>query len=315
MRDLVPQQKSGQKLAPIQALNLLFKDYKPNTQKAYTRIFADFQKWAAIGNLEELQKLNSLSILEYKAFLKSQGKKPASINQTMSALRQVFKVLTEFHYLPENPFKSSVIRNEKVSEISTKGALRVSQLDAMLKANALERYDPRRSELLRKRNALLLRFLYFTAARRGEAANLRWEDLQQDGAFHIALIHHTKSGVPQRVKIRNELHEELLAWKDLLTAHDLDSAWIFVSLGWRTSGQKMTGKGINDIVVRLGKAIGLNISAHFMRHTAITLALEMGESLQKVQSYARHSSANTTIRYFHDQEILKKNPTDRLPLI
>ena len=41
----------------------------------------------------------------------------------------------------------------------------------------------------------------------------------------------------------------------------------------------------------------------------------MGEPLQKVQAYARHSSANTTIRYFHDQEILKKNPTDRLPRI
>ena len=77
----------------------------------------------------------------------------------------------------------------------------------------------------------------------------------------------------------------------------------------------MSGKGVNDVVSKLGSSIGLKISAHYLRHTAITLALELGEPLQKVQSYARHASANTTIRYFHDQQFLEKNPTDRLPMI
>ncbi|HBD29309.1 MAG TPA: integrase, partial [Deltaproteobacteria bacterium] len=44
-------------------------------------------------------------------------------------------------------------------------------------------------------------------------------------------------------------------------------------------------------------------------------AVELGESLQKVQSYARHASANPTIRYFHDRQLLEKNPTDSLPMI
>ena len=77
----------------------------------------------------------------------------------------------------------------------------------------------------------------------------------------------------------------------------------------------MSGKGVNDVFSKLGSAIGLKIAAHYHRHTAITLALELGEPLQKVQSYARHASANTTIRYFHDQQFLEKNPTDRLPMI
>ena len=319
-------EKRGE-FTPSQALMLLFEDYKPNTRRAYTRIFADFQKWASLQGVRvptrsskryrgrKLQTLTSLTILEYKSFLKAQGKKPASINQTMSALRKVFKVLTEFGYLPDNPFKSTVIRNEKVSDVSTKGALPITQLNAMMTANANETYDPRVAELMRQRNALLLRFLYLTAARRGEVAELRWEDLRQDGKFHVALLQNTKSGVPQRLKIRNELFAELQEWRDSLREKKLEGAWVFISLGFRTFGQKMTGKGVNDVVFRLGKAVGLDISAHTMRHTAISLALELGEPLQKVQAYARHSSANTTIRYFHDQEILQKNPTDRLPLI
>ena len=310
-----PTNKTEQEISPSQALMLLFEDYKPNTRRAYTRIFADFQKWASLKGVKELHKLTSLTILEYKSFLKAQGKKPASINQTMSALRKVFKVLAEFGYLSANPFKSTVIRNEKVTDISTKGALLITHLNAMIAANASDCYDPRVAELMRQRNGLLLRFLYFTAARRGEVANLCWEDIQQDGKFHVALLHNTKSGVPQRLKIRSELVAELQEWREALYAKGLERDWVFISLGFRTLGQKMTGKGINDVVVRLGKSVGLDISAHTMRHTAITLALELGEPLQKVQAYARHSSANTTIRYFHDQEILQKNPTDRLPLI
>ncbi len=313
--DLPAKWNKQRDISPGQALQLVFENYKPNTRRAYARVFRDFQEWAAIQDIEDLKQLNSLTILEYKSYLKAQGKKSASINQTMSALRNVFKVLTEFQYLPENPFKSSVIRSEKVSDISTKGALRLTHLSAMMEANDQAPYDIRVADLMRKRNGLLLRFLYFTAARRSEAANLRWEDIQQDGEFHVALIHDTKSGVPQRLKIREELHAELQEWKQCLQLAGLEKPWVFVSLGFRTRGKKMTGKGVNDVIARLGKAIGLDISAHYMRHTAITIALEMGEPLQKVQAYARHSSANTTIRYFHDQELLKKNPTDRLPRI
>ena len=116
-------------------------------------------------------------------------------------------------------------------------------------------------------------------------------------------------------KCSNELFKDLLDWKNMLKENGIISDYVFPSLSFRTFGKKMSGKGINDIIVRLGKCIGLNISAHYLRHTAITLALEMGEPLEKVQSYARHASANTTIRYYHDRQLLEKNPTDKLPLI
>ncbi len=262
-----------------------------------------------------MDNFDPLRMLEYKNFLKSSGKKPATINQTMSGLRKVCKVLTEFGYLKHNPFKSSLIRAEKIDSAASKGALQVSQLNAMIEANEIMEYDGRIAPLLRFRNGLVLKFLYLTAARRGEAADLLWNDIVQDGSFQVAILRHTKSGKEQRIKLRKELNEELEEWKIMLQENNVVTTNVFPSLGFRTMGDKMSGKGINDVIVRLGKAIGLNISAHFLRHTAITLALELGEPLQKVQSYARHASANTTIRYFHDRQLLEKNPTDTLPLI
>ena len=301
--------------SPAKALELVFGEYSPNTQRAYARAFRDFQEWADFRELNEMENFDPLRMLEYKNFLKSSGKKPATINQTMSALRKVCKVLTEFGYLKHNPFKSSLIRAEKIDSAASKGALQVSQLNAMIEANQIMEYDGRIAPLLRFRNGLVLKFLYLTAARRGEAADLLWNDIVQDGSFQVAILRHTKSGKEQRIKLRKELNEELEEWKIMLQKNNVVTKNVFPSLGFRTMGDKMSGKGINDVIVRLGKAIGLNISAHFLRHTAITLALELGEPLQKVQSYARHASANTTIRYFHDRQLLEKNPTDTLPLI
>ena len=302
-------------LAPNEALKLVFGEYAANTQRAYARAFRDLQEWADIRELREMENFDPLKMLEYKNQLKTSGKKASTINQTMSALRKVCKVLTEFGYLKQNPFKASVIRAEKVDTATSKGALQVSQLNAMMEANKVMQYDGRTAKLLRCRNGLVLKFLYLTAARRGEAADLRWDDIVQDGTFYVAVLRFTKSGKEQRIKLRDELHEELSSWRLLCQQNSIDSAYVFPSLGFRTLAHQMSGKGINDIVSRLGKAIGLNISAHYLRHTAITLALELGEPLQKVQSYARHASANTTIRYFHDRQLLEKNPTDRLPLI
>jgi len=302
-------------LSSAKILDLIFSEYTPNTRRAYARAFRDLQSWAGVSDVRELSSFDSLKLLDYKNHLKAQGKKASSVNQAMSALRKIFKILQEFGYIAHNPLKSSLLRTEKVSPLSNKGALRIQQLSSMLNANQDLAYDERIEMLIRPRNHLLLTFLYLTAARRSEVASLQWSDLYEDGKFHVAMLRETKSGVAQRLKIRPELHDGLLAWKESLRLHGLKTEWIFPSLSFRTMGKQMSGKGINDVVVRLGEAIGLKISAHYLRHTAITVALELGEPLQKVQSYARHASMNTTLRYYHDQQFLEKNPTDRLPMI
>ena len=41
------------------------------------------------------------------------------------------------------------------------------------------------------------------------------------------------------------------------------------------------------------------LTAHSLRHTAITLALMAGQNLADVQAFARHTSINTTMIYNH----------------
>ncbi len=42
------------------------------------------------------------------------------------------------------------------------------------------------------------------------------------------------------------------------------------------------------------------LTAHSLRHTAITLSIKGGASLQQAQAMARHSDPKTTMIYFHN---------------
>ncbi len=49
------------------------------------------------------------------------------------------------------------------------------------------------------------------------------------------------------------------------------------------------------------------LSAHSLRHTGITMALDAGVPLRDVQDYARHRDARTTRRYDHSRDSLDRN--------
>ena len=83
---------------------------------------------------------------------------------------------------------------------------------------------------------------------------------------------------------------------------------LFASLSHRNYGGRMTTYSISRICKAAMRHAGFDNSrftAHSLRHTAITLALLAGISIQDVSKFARHSSINITMIYSHDVERLK----------
>lgn len=69
--------------------------------------------------------------------------------------------------------------------------------------------------------------------------------------------------------------------------------------------QRMSTRAIRRIVKQRLRGISLDsprLSAHSMRHTAITMSLLAGVSVQEAQALARHSSIDTTMIYAHNLE-------------
>lgn len=78
---------------------------------------------------------------------------------------------------------------------------------------------------------------------------------------------------------------------------------LFTSLSNKSYGRRLTTRSLRRIAKGALRKAGFDdprLTAHSMRHSAITLALLGGASLQQAQALARHSNINTTLLYSHN---------------
>jgi integrase/recombinase XerC/integrase/recombinase XerD len=90
---------------------------------------------------------------------------------------------------------------------------------------------------------------------------------------------------------------------------------LFTSLSGRNRRGRLTTRSVRRIVRLALLRIGLRskrISAHSLRHTAVTLALIGGASVQEASTFARHSSINTTMIYAHNVDRIASAPERKI---
>lgn len=90
---------------------------------------------------------------------------------------------------------------------------------------------------------------------------------------------------------------------------------LFASAAHRNTGERMTTRSISRIVKNALRAAGLEsdrLTAHSLRHTAATLAMLNGASLQEVQQLLGHKSINITMVYLHTLERANNSSTDKI---
>jgi integrase/recombinase XerC len=83
---------------------------------------------------------------------------------------------------------------------------------------------------------------------------------------------------------------------------------LFISLSNNSNGERISTRSVSGIVktslVRAGYE-SARLTAHSLRHTAVTLSLLGGNSLQEVQQFARHANISTTQIYAHNLDRAK----------
>jgi integrase/recombinase XerC/integrase/recombinase XerD len=80
---------------------------------------------------------------------------------------------------------------------------------------------------------------------------------------------------------------------------------LFCSHSDRNRGEALSTRSISRIIKNSMRAVGLDdsrLTAHSLRHTAISLSIQGGASLQQAQAMARHTDSKTTLVYFHNLE-------------
>jgi len=274
---------------------LLAQDVSAKSKESYKRALRQFFKYAAENCLVNFSRLD---ILEYKNHLVNREYSAYTVTHYITSVRKFFE-WTESEKIYPNIAKS--VKGAKQPKGFRKESLTVEQVKRVL--NSVDR-----STLQGKRDFSLLRLLITTGLRTIELVRADIFDLVQEGGEAILYI----QGKGRQSKDDFVLlpEETLNPIREYLTARKTISEKepLFVSMSDRNNGQRLTTRSISRMVKNYLIGAGLDsikLSAHSFRHTAVTLSLLGGASLQEAQTMARHANINTTLVYAHNIDRVK----------
>lgn len=146
----------------------------------------------------------------------------------------------------------------------------------------------------------LIGLLYYAGLRIAEAAALTIDDVPMSARTGSIEVREGKGGKPRSIPVARELRPVLMAWRERRLRECADAGIIGgqgCSLFVGKHGKPLGDTGIRRRVVKLGKAIGLDLHPHTLRHTFGTRLIREGVDVVTVAELMGHSRLETTRRY------------------
>jgi site-specific recombinase XerD len=273
-------------------------DASPKTVDTYMHALGVFCRWLesrGIGPLDATRE----TVIDFKRHMA--GEHAAStVNAYLTAIRSFYAWLASTG-MAENV--AAGVRGVRESAHSAKDCLTADQAAAVARGGALN--DGEGEAALRDRamlNLMVRRGLRTIEVSRADVGDVRFECgrsvLYVQGKGHADKDDFIVLG-----------DECLGPIRDYLSArgHVRDDDPLFAATGNRNRGGRMTTRTISRIAKGAMESIGLDsprLTAHSLRHTAVTLSLMGGASVQEAQAMARHASIGTTMIYAHNLDRL-----------
>ena len=281
---------------------LTAQDIKETSKTTYRKGLNQFLLWLKETGLTNPDRN---TILRYKAELGSRGLSPFSISAYVVAIRQFFRWTGGMKLYPDI---AEGIKTAKNGRGFHKDPLTISQIKSLLAS-----ID--QATLAGKRDYALINLLIRTGLRTIEIIRADVGDIrQQSGEALLWIQGKGQDAKDQFVVLTPDtlgpIHEYLKA-----RGNPGKDAALFASVSDRNDGDGLTTRTIRRIVKDRLRGIGIDsdrLTAHSLRHTGITLALQAGASIQEAQALARHANINTTLIYSHNIDRLKNAPERKI---
>lgn len=164
------------------------------------------------------------------------------------------------------------------------------------------------------RNYAMILLILTCGLRVSEVAKLDVNDLYNaSGTFCLRIHGKGRDGKSDTGTVPEKVAVAVFRWFDTRASFGMNQP-MFVSLGHSHAGKRLCSRTISQIVKHALRKAGFDsprLTAHSLRHSAVTLALLGGATLQEAQQFARHSRIETTQIYAHNLEVLN-NPCSKL---
>ncbi|MBR4543417.1 MAG: tyrosine-type recombinase/integrase [Lachnospiraceae bacterium] len=276
----------------LEARFIAFLDAKPKTVQTYTRALRQFFNWL---NYRGIRRPTFEDVKAYREEL-AQDHKPTTVQAYIFTVRRFFE-WTESEGLYPNV--AGKIKGARIDREHKKDYLTSEQVKAVL-------HGIDRSTLQGKRNYAIVALMITGGLRDIEVSRAKVEDLRTAGNNTVLFLqgkgHDEKTDyviIPEQTEraIREYLRER---------GKTNPTDPLFTSLSNNSTGKAMTTRSISEVAKTAMVQAGYDserLTAHSMRHTAVTLALiANGGNIQEAQQFARHADISTTMIYAHNLE-------------
>lgn len=281
-----------QKRAAGGNLSLLFEDFvrhvdaSPITIRAYRNGIRQFFKYLAIKGISEP---DNDTISDYKKhMLTDEHKSAATVNLYLVALRAFFKWTAErglYRDITGN------VKGKKIDRNFKKDCLSIDQAKAILEQE------------LSPRDRAIFELAITCGLRTCEICRADVGDLRTIGSKTVLFVQ-GKGCESKSEKVAVPSHVERDIRKYLATReYSGDDEPLFSTTANRNRNGRLTTKTVSQLIKHIMVNAGYKskrLTAHSLRHTAVTLALEAGHSIQEVSAFARHRDLSTTLIYSHN---------------
>ncbi len=278
-----------------------FVDASPRTVETYRKNMKQFFLYLRMHGIMQPTRED---IISYRDYLKAEHK-PTTVQGYMAAVKLFFQWTAQEGIYPN---VAERVKGAKIDTGHKKDYLTSKQAGTML--GAIDR-----SSLKGKRDYAILSLMVTTGLRtisivRADIGDIRVAGdsmvLYYQGKGHEEKADYVKLAYPVEEAIRDYLRARGSAKED-------DP--LFASDANRNSGERMTTRSISRIAKTHMIDVGFNsdrLTAHSLRHTAATLNLLNGGTVEETQQLLGHSNINTTYIYVHALERASNNSESRI---
>jgi integrase/recombinase XerC len=219
-----------------------------------------------------------IPVRDLKKHLKKAAKvKPATLNSYLAAVDNFYGFL--------GLGKTDVVREDLPQEAPQ--ALSAKDQKKFLRAVELAR---------RPKDRAIAALLFYTGMRLAECANLELDDVFVVGRNTRAIVRSGKGDRYREVPLNSAVCDVMQAW---LAERKEKYAGKTVALAvfLNPQGNPMAPNAIYEVIRKIGRDAGIDLSPHTLRHTCLTALIRKQNDVILVADIAGHKSLNTTRRY------------------
>lgn len=264
-------------------------DASPKTVETYKKALRQLFNYFFLHGITQPQRED---IVAFREDLKASGHKPTTVQNYMVAVRIFFR-WTAQKGLYDNV--ADHLKGAKLSRDHKKDYLTSGQVKSVI--GSVER-----DSLQGLRDYAILTLMITGGLRTIEVVRADIGDLRNAGDNTVLYVQGKgRMEKTDYIKLSPPVEKAI---RDYLTARKEknENAPLFASCSNNSKGGRLSTRSVSGIVKERLKGAGYDssrLTAHSLRHTAVTLSLLAGKDITEVQQFARHANIATTMIYNH----------------